>query len=119
MKLTEAEWSILEILWKGERFSLKEITDSLYPVRKWSKNTVHTYLTRMSEKGLVLVDRSCQKPYGAAVSRDECVGEERSRLLNKAYGGHTGDLIAAFLKDSPISRKEVERLKSMLDNMEV
>jgi BlaI family penicillinase repressor len=35
------------------------------------------------------------------------------------YGGATGDLIAAFLKESPISKDEVERLRSMLDDMEV
>ena len=48
MKLTDAEWSVLEILWSGERFSLKEIQ-----ANGWNKNTVHTYLTRMEKKGLV------------------------------------------------------------------
>lgn len=42
MKLTEAEWSVLEILWSGDRFSLGEITAALQPVNGWSKNTVHT-----------------------------------------------------------------------------
>ena len=47
MKLTEAEWSVLEILWGGERFYLKEIAEPLQLSNGWSKNTVHTYLTRM------------------------------------------------------------------------
>ena len=70
MKLTEAEWSVLEVLWSGERFSLGEITKQLASVNGWSKNTVHTYLTRMENKGLVNIDRSNNEPYSASVSRE-------------------------------------------------
>ncbi|MEE0962736.1 MAG: hypothetical protein U0L73_00775 [Ruminococcus bromii] len=35
------------------------------------------------------------------------------------YSGATSDLIAAFLKESPISKQEIERLKKLLNEMEV
>ena len=119
MKLTEAEWAVMEILWRGERFSLSDAVAALQPVKEWNKNTVFTYLTRMEHKGLVAIDRSLAKPYAAAVTREDCAREERDDLLTRVYGGATGDLIAAFLKESPISKDEVERLRSMLDDMEV
>ena len=119
MKLTEAEWAVLEILWAGERFALGEITKALQAVNGWSKNTVHTYLTRMGQKGLVAIDRSLDKPYAAAVTRDSCARQERDELLTKVYRGSTGDLIAAFLKESAISPQEVSRLRALLDDMEV
>ena len=119
MKLTEAEWDVLNILWSGNSFTLKEITTALQEVNGWSKNTVYTYLTRMQAKGLVLIDRSQAKPYSAAVSKEFCAKKERTELLDKVYGGAAGDLIAAFLKESSISNEERERLKKMLDDMEV
>lgn len=119
MKLTEAEWAVMEILWQAERMSLSEAVAALHPLKAWNKNTVFTYLTRMGQKGLVTIDRSHAKPYAAAVSREECAREERDDLLCRVYGGATGDLIAAFLKESAISREEVERLRKMLDDMEV
>ena len=119
MKLTEAEWSVLAVLWKEERMAFGEITKALEPVHGWSKNTVHTYLTRMEHKGLVAIDRTQAKPYAARVSREMCAKEERDELLTKVYGGATGDLIAAFLKESSISQKEGNRLRKMLDEMEV
>lgn len=119
MKLTEAQWAVMEVLWAGERFSLGEITRQLYPVNGWSKNTVHTYLTRMEEKGLVTIDRSHAQPYSAGVTREECARQERSELLTRVYGGAAGDLIAAFLKESNISPKEAARLRQLLDEMEV
>ena len=119
MKLSEAEWSVLIILWSGSHFSLKEITTALQEVNGWNKNTVHTYLTRMEKKGLVSIERSLDKPYSAAVTKEFCARNERTELLDKVYGGATGDLIAAFLKESTISTEERNRLKKMLDDMEV
>ena len=118
MKLTEAEWSVMEALWAGESFSLGELTRALYPAHGWSKNTVHTYLTRMEAKGLVKIDRSSTAPYSAA-AREDCARQERDELLNKVYGGAAGDLIAAFLKETHISADEAARLRRMLDEMEV
>ncbi|MBE6039049.1 MAG: BlaI/MecI/CopY family transcriptional regulator [Anaerofustis stercorihominis] len=119
MKLTEAEWAVMEVLWSGENFSLGEITSSLHNVNSWNKNTVHTYLTRMEKKGYVKIHKGDTRPYSANISREECAGEERNELLSKVYKGATGDLIAAFLKESKISQKEILKLKKMLDEMEV
>lgn len=119
MKLSEAEWSVMEVLWQGESFALKDITNALSEVNAWSKNTVYTYLSRMEAKGLVKIDHTSRAPYCAAVSRETCAKKERDELLSKVYSGATTDLIAAFLKESPISKEEVERLRSLLDEMEV
>ncbi len=119
MKLTEAEWAVMEALWQGEKFSLKEVTDVLYPVKEWSKNTVHTYLIRMEKKGLVSIEKHAPKPYSALLSRDTLAKDEREDLLTRVYRGSAGDLIAAFLKETKISKDEADTLRKMLEDMEV
>lgn len=119
MKLTDAEWSVMDVLWNYDRCTLKEATEALELKYEWSKKTVHTYLTRMNAKGLVAIDRTQDKPYSAAVSREECARQERDELCQKVYKGATGDLIAAFLKESSISQEEIEHLRDLLDKMEV
>lgn len=119
MKLTDPEWAVMEVLWSGERFSLGEITKRLQEVNGWNRKTVYTYLTRMEGKGLVEIAHGTPEPYAAALSREECAREERREFLHKVYGGATGDLIAAFLKENRISREEAERLRRLLDEMEV
>ena len=119
MKLSDAEWTVLEILWQGDAFTLGEITAALKHINAWSSKTVYTYLTRMEAKGLVAINRSENAPYSAAVAREDCVKNERHELLNRAYKGAAGDLIAAFLQESRISAEEKERLRSLLDDMEV
>ncbi len=121
-RLSEAELNVLSVLWSGDgrSFGLGEIVDDLKPVTGWSRNTVLTYLTRMEGKKLVEIDRSSDPHrYRAAVSRETCAAPERRSLLEKVYGGAAGDLIAAFLKESRISEEERERLKQLLDEMEV
>lgn len=119
MKLTESEWAVLNVLWDGGCFALGDVTEALRPVLGWSRNTVYTYLTRMEGKGLVAIDRSCPQPYSAAISKEACARRERDALLTTVYGGAAGDLVAAFLKESAISPEERDRLKAMLDEMEV
>ena len=119
MKLSESEWAVLDALWQAPRQNLSQLTAALKATKGWSKNTVHTYLTRMEKKGLVNIDHSLSAPYAAAVSREDCAQNERRELLSKVYGGCAGELIAAFLKDSEISPAEVERLRALLDEMEV
>ncbi len=125
-RLSDAELNVMNVLWEGaaavpsEGLSLGEIVEALKPATSWSRNTVHTYLTRMENKGLVAINRSGEPhAYSAAVSREDCARRERSNLLDKLYGGATGDLIAAFLKESKLSEEERDRLRQMLDEMEV
>lgn len=119
MKLTDNEWAVLEVLWQNGASALGEITESLESVCGWNKNTVYTYLTRMAKKGIVKIDRSRSAPYSSAVSREDCAREERRDLLSKVYGGAAGDMIAAFLKETQISSAERDRLRKLLDDMEV
>ena len=119
MKLTEPEWAVLNALWCGERFALGQVVEALQPVLGWSPKTVYTYLTRMEAKGLVTIDRSRPQPYSAAVTREDCARRERDVLLSTVYGGAAGDLVAAFLKESMISQEERDRLRKLLDEMEV
>ena len=119
LRLTDAEWAVLEALWAGDGFALGEVYSALRPARGWSRNTVYTYLTRMADKGLIRIDRGSERPYSAAVSRADCARAERGELLDRVYKGAAGDLIAAFLKESRLSREETERLRRLLDGMEV
>lgn len=119
MKISEAEWSVMEVLWAGESFALKTVAEKLHTVNGWSKNTAFTYLNRMESKGLVKIDRTSRLPYSAKVTREECAREERNELLNRVYSGAASDLISAFLKETAISKEEIDRLRALLDKMEV
>lgn len=119
-KVSDAEWAVLQILWQETEQSLGTIVEALYPLRRWNRNTVLTYLTRMEQKGLVAIDRTVEPHrYAAAVSQEDSAKEARHSLLQRVYRGSAGELIAAFLKETEISAEERARLRKLLDEMEV
>ncbi len=120
MKLSDKEWTVLEVLWDTVDAELGVITERLKNKNAWSANTVHTYLTRMEAKGIVYIDKSVTPhTYKAALKKDECQRNERKSFLHRVYSGSASDLITAFLKEEKISAEEKEKLKKLLDEMEV
>lgn len=120
MRLSEREWTVMCALWETGGAELGELVNHLYPGTGWSRNTVHTYLTRMEAKGLVCIEKeTAPHIYRAVLDRESCRRAERKSFLHRVYSGSAGDLVAAFLKEEPISQEEREKLRKLLDDMEV
>ena len=120
IRLSEREWTVLGALWKTNGAELGVLVDMLRPDTGWNRNTVLTYLTRMEAKGLACIDKQATPhQYHAALDRAACQAQERQSFLQRVYQGAAGDMITAFLKEEPISREEREKLRQLLDEMEV
>lgn len=119
-KLSEREWMVLGVLWDSGGATLGAITQALQEKTGWSRNTVLTYLTRMEAKGLVSIGKEGYPHlYQAALTKEDCQAQARDSFLQQVYQGSTGDLVAAFLREKPISAQEREELRRLLDEMEV
>ena len=120
-RLTDGEWQVLCVLWDAEEGrTLGQVVEALRPRTGWSRNTALTYLTRMEAKGLVDIRKEdFPHRYRAAVSREDCAAAERRGLLERAYQGSAGKLVAAFLKDEKLTPQERDELRKLLDEMEV
>ena len=120
MNLSEREWTVLGALWDSGGAALGPLTQALRGKTGWSRNTVLTYLTRMEAKGLVAIDKeSVPHLYRAALDRAACQARARDSFLRQVYQGAAGDLVAAFLREEPLSAREREELRRLLDEMEV
>ena len=119
-RLTDSEWYVLDVLWTGGPMELGRVVEALAGRTGWSRNTVHTYLTRMADKGLVSIDRArSPHTYAAALDREDCAAEERRGLLDRVYRGSAGTLVTAFVRDGSLSAEERDALRKLLDEMEV
>ena len=118
-RLTDSEWKVLEVLWKGGPQTLGQVLEALAPDTGWSRTTVHTYLTRMMAKDLISADGHSPKHYFAAVTREECAEHQRRDLVDRVYQGSAGKLVAAFVQDGSLNREERDALRKLLDEMDV
>lgn len=115
-KISDAEWEVMQVLWRRSPLTANDVIDSLAEHKDWSPKTIRTLLRRLVEKGAVAVDHSHKlNSYYPIVSEEECVRAETRSLLNRLYGGAMKPFLVNFLKEEPLSRDDIEELKRILD----
>ena len=125
-RISDSEWQIMEQVWFFYEQSIDETDKGIsqpYLMEllgaKWNKNTVHTFLKRLCEKGyLQVVKETSPYQYIPLVSREVCEKEERQSFLNRVYQGSAGRMVAAFVRDGGLKEEEVAELRKLLDELE-
>ncbi len=115
--LTDNEWKILEALWANGPMTLGPLLEALGT--GWRSTTLHTYLTRMTAKGLVRADGESPRRYAAALGREDWTSQQRQELVDRLYAGSAGELVAAFVREGALTGEERAALRQLLDDMEV
>lgn len=117
--ITEAEWFVMESLWRKSPRTSQEIHDDVSPLQEWTLGTVKTLLARLLRKDAVAYDVDGKRYlYRAAVTKRACVKAAGRDLLARADGDAKSPLLAFFLKESRLDRDEIRELRALLDRLE-
>jgi BlaI family penicillinase repressor len=113
---TDAELSVLRVLWSRGPSTVREIYEVLCQERDLGYTTVLKALQVMHGKGLVVRDESQRSHVFAAAfeeseTRTTLVGD----LMEKAFGGSALKLLTHALHAKKPSRKELEEIQRLLD----
>lgn len=117
--VTETEQSILDVLWKRDFATIREIVAEIYPAHSASCHaTVKSLLDRLASKGYVACDTSkFTHRYSACVSRDEIVSNELTRLAGSHFDGSFAPLLLSLVDKIELSRKERETIQKIIESM--
>ena len=118
--ITDAEWSVLELLWERGPSTVRQLTDVLYPRGGASEfATVHRLLERLEAKGHVGRERgSGAYVFQAAHARDQVVGQQLEVLLDKLCGGSLQPLLSNLMRNRRLTADELRDLLALIDNPE-
>src|SRR5437588_1192439 len=97
--VTDAEWSVLQLLWDKGPATVRQLTEVLYPKGGPSEYaTVHKLLERLDGKDCVRRKRH-EGTFVFEVSRlrDELVGEQFEAVLGKMKGGSLQPLLSTLV----------------------
>lgn len=122
-KITDSEWQIMEQVWEYAEQEMFDGISQPYLMEqlghKWNKNTVHTFLMRLCEKGyLQVIKEVSPHRYVPLISRADCEKEERQSFLERVYQGSAGRMVAALVRDGGLNKKEAAELRKLLDELE-
>lgn len=116
---TDAELSLLRILWREGPCTVREVLEALPEERRVGYTTVLKILQIMHEKGLVERDESERTHvYRARVAEP---GTERrlvADLADRVFGGSTTRLVMRALAERRASPEELEEIRRLLDGLE-
>ena len=119
MKLSEAEWQIMNALWQQHPASARELTERLPKDVSWAYTTVKTMLSRLVVKNAVSESkRGNTSMYEPLVTRKGARLTAIRNLMNQAFDGAVGSLMHFLVEEQTLSEKERLQLIKLLGEEE-
>jgi predicted transcriptional regulator len=111
---TERELDIMAVLWEHGPSTVAEVRAKL--VDTLSHNTVATILTILETKGHVAhAEEGRAFRYHTLVGREEASRSAFTRLIDTVFAGSAESLIMHFVNDRRLSKEELARIRTLLD----
>jgi len=115
LKISPAEWEVLNVLWETAPAAAAEISAALAGDKEWHPKTVNTFLARLVEKGIVRVRREGKSNvYTPTKTRAQCLRAESDSFLQRVFRGATGPMLLHFVERADLSPEEIRQLEQLL-----
>ncbi|MFI3230295.1 MAG: BlaI/MecI/CopY family transcriptional regulator [bacterium] len=121
--LSQTELEIMEFLWEckeqGKVLSFGEILNhfNTQKNRNWKKQTLSTYLLKLSEREMVLGTKKGRNIlYEAIVTPTGYDKSKAKGIINKMYSGSIGKFMSALYDGEKIPKEDAEELKKWLED---
>lgn len=117
-KISDAEWEVMKIIWAKPKITANEIIEELEH-KQWSPKTIRTLIKRLVEKeALHYEQEGKQYTYFPLVEEEDCIRQETQSFMKRIYGGALQPMLVHFLKNEQLSKRDIEELKSILEQRE-
>lgn len=116
-QISEAELEIMKVLWELQNATSKQIVKKFVGISDWKPKTIHTLITRLVAKEAVTAKKIDGKSYiySTNISKEEYKSYANNYFLQKLYEGSINLMLTSFIKDQKLSGKEIDELKSILE----
>ena len=112
LKLYDAEYRLMEIVWELEPLSSTELYKACLPRLGWKKSTTYTMLRKLCERGILRNENSAVT---SLVKREDVQRYESQAVVDKWFDHSLPRFLAAFLGEKKLTEEEAEELKRLID----
>ena len=115
MKLTDAEWKIMNVLWVRHPASARDVLDELQEETGWAYTTIKTMLSRLEEKGALKSNLHRNTDlYAPLITRKQARRSAFQAMLENAFEGAFGPLLHFMINEKEMPEKARAELLEML-----
>ena len=118
--VTDAELSVLVLLWEQGPATIRQLTDRLHPGGRVSQYaTVQKLLERLEEKEFVARRRTgLAHTFEATVNREELIGRRLRSVAEKLCGGSVTPLLTHLVRTQRLTPEERTELRALIDELD-
>ena len=117
-RISEAEATVMTMLWAKSPITAQEIVQSLSAERGWSANTVKTLLARLVTKKAVAYQEDGRRYlYRPILTHDDYASSESSRLIDRLFGGRLTQLVAHLAERKALSAQDIAEIEAILKDL--
>jgi predicted transcriptional regulator len=118
--ITDAELSVLQVLWDQGTATVRELTERLYKECTLSLTaTVQKLLERLEGKKCVKRDRNTwPHSFTAVLRKDELIARQLQTTANKLCEGDLHPLLTCLVKTRGLSEEDRKSLRGLLDELD-
>jgi len=117
MKLSKAEWQIMNTLWQENPATARELMERLPAKVNWAYTTVKTMLNRLvDKKALTEFKQGNTSFYKPLISQRRARSNAFKSLLDQAFNGATGPLMHFLIEEQKLSDKQKQDILAALQD---
>ncbi len=117
VRLTDAEFAVLEPLWEEGPQTIRQLTARLYPEQSTSDYaTVQKLLERLEGKECVARDRT-ESPhvFRAVVAREDLIDDHLQQIADRLCDGSLVPVLHQLVGAMPLSRRQRADLQKLIE----
>ena len=117
VELTEAEWTVIKLVWEAEPSTAPAIHQRLQAQTGWAYSTVRTIMDRMVAKGLLRAEKQ-GKPtlFRSVLTRDQAQRGELLYALKNAFNGALTPMVQCLLNTPGVSQRQLAELEALIQS---
>ena len=115
-QISDAEFEVMDVIWKYAPVSTSEITDRLTATTDWSPKTIFTMLSRLEKKGVIAHEKESRVfVYTPCVKKEAYLAAESRTLADRFFDGAMKQMVVSFLDQKDLTPEDLAELQSILD----
>ena len=117
-RISEAEHAVMEALWEKSPLTAAEVCEAVCRERDWSLPTVKTLLARLVSKQAVETKPDGRRfLYTPLLARDDYLGGESRRLVERLFGGRAAPLFAHLAQEEALTEDDLAEIEALLKEL--
>ena len=116
-ELTEAEWTIMKVVWENEPCAAGTVQEALESTKDWAYSTVKTTMDRMVIKGLLEITRIRNlQLFSSKITEADAQKGEFRKMLGRAFNGALTPMMQFLVENEDLSGEDLKQLRKFANN---